>query len=1848
MRKIEKIRISNNTMEKKNFFAPLSKVLGATRRAAAMLLVMMLTTVTARAAEYEISTLEELREFMEAVHVEDFAGDVIRLTADIDCEGGRFNTGDPEYPSTFRGTFDGQGHKIYNFVHTPTGSGDEGYGTAMFDFAESGAAIKDLTLEGTLPGTYSGAYSAAFVLAVETPIGLVLDNCHFNGSVTHVYRSAALVGFASAGEGCEEVPSIFLINCSANANITTTGNSNNIAGGLVAKGTGVKAYDCSFKGKVTSLGTVGGLIGEAINCELENCFSAATISTGGAYYGAILGCNIGGTLLRNTYIYTTCYGVGTGNSTSADVTENYGAVNASPDHFVQDGDGSYTIKSVLGWNVFCGLLATEAKGYFTGKTVKLDADIEVSRMAGDSGHPFTGTFDGNQKTLTVSYGSADSRITEQYAAPFRYVEGCTIQNLRVSGSIYTAAKYAGGLIADQYGAVTIRNCRSSVTINSSVDGDGTHGGLVAVNNSSTDSNLTIEGCLFDGKLLTTNGTIKCGGFIGWRGGTANIYNSLFAPAEVTVSNEGSATFARNKVDCYNSYYTQTLGELQGIAAHTIAAGEGVTLGHAGEAIEYNVSGITAYKASDAHGDNDPFIDGLVYNEVLYAGDGDEVSLTLANTTPAGYQYGYSASAGTLDGTTLTMPDADVTITVGLSVIDWATESDGDADHPYMIYNKDQLDLLAYRVNGTHDETRQKDGYSGKYFKLANDINYPHSSDWNNFTSDENNFEAIGGNFDSYNSHFRGHFDGNNKTISGIRIYKDGNGYADNYQGIFGRTANGADIHDLTLADARITGHDDIGGIVGINGYNSTVNRCHVAANVAICAVRPTVSSHGGIVGYSDRGTIENCISAATLTVVDADNSNYYGGIVGTNRQYSTLHDNLVIGATVPAVTANNYGAITGYNDRSTLQRNYYTACKVADVENATGVGSCNADVTDGAVPGYLLTLGEGITSTALSITIPEHKELNSSGQLVTVAAVTYNVAAAGTTVWFNSGETEGYSTSYIVDGSPVSGNSITMPAAPVTVTSNDNKHIDLWSIDGGADGSSEHPYIITTTAGWFHLAGNVAAGKSYSDKYFQLGAGISISTMVGTSDHPFSGHFNGNGNTLDIDIISVGEYTAPFRYVSGATITGLHTTGTVTTSHKCATGLVGRHDGDVTISDCRSSVTIASSIYDDGTHGGFAATGSGTVTIEGCLFDGVICCNIAKLTNKCGGFVGWRSGTVNISNSLYAPAAVPEGKYAIKTDGCATFARNGATITNCYYTQTLGDAQGKACHSITAGENVTIYGLGAGTEYSVSGITAYPTGIKYNDVYYAGSGDQVSLTLSHGDKAGYAFNEYTASAGTLSGTENPYTLTMPDEDVTINTALRSDGQSHDITYIDADGSTQTAQAVALDGTESSLGQNGQDTWYFVGCNITFDHTVTIDGDVNLILCDGETMTVTNTGTNNSDYAIYGDSGALHIYGQSQGTGALTATANSSVAIKVDDYITINGGTVNATSTSDVGIYGIDGVTINGGTVNAKGIYADGDITINGGKVTNNSDPGICSNSGTIILGLRNATDYITAESYSADLGIIVKAGQTLTDGTNTYSGTLTDDQKTAIAEKTLQPCLALADNADNTAAIRDHKGQAFAVALQGRTLYKDGDWNTLCLPFDVSTTSGPLAGDDVVAMTLNTSESNLIGSTLTLNFEAAETIPAGTPFIIKWGEPKGETGYLGTTIENPVFTGVTIDNTMHNADFTGGTFKGTYSPIVWNTENKSILFVGTNNTLYWPIAGGHVNACRAYFDLGSASAREFVMNFDGENEVTSLPQPLQKEGSQADAWYTLDGRKLNGKPTTKGLYIHNGKKVIIK
>jgi hypothetical protein len=81
------------------------------------------------------------------------------------------------------------------------------------------------------------------------------------------------------------------------------------------------------------------------------------------------------------------------------------------------------------------------------------------------------------------------------------ISGCT-----VTGEIATNGKYAAGILGIVQGSATIAkitDCVSSVTINSSTAGDGTHGGFVAV---SYPGSTTIEGCLFNGKLLTVGTT----------------------------------------------------------------------------------------------------------------------------------------------------------------------------------------------------------------------------------------------------------------------------------------------------------------------------------------------------------------------------------------------------------------------------------------------------------------------------------------------------------------------------------------------------------------------------------------------------------------------------------------------------------------------------------------------------------------------------------------------------------------------------------------------------------------------------------------------------------------------------------------------------------------------------------------------------------------------------------------------------------------------------------------------------------------------------------------------------------------------------------------------------------------------------------------------------------------------------------------------------------------------------------------------------------------------------------------------------------------------------------------------
>ena len=230
--------------------------------------------------------------------------------------------------------------------------------------------------------------------------------------------------------------------------------------------------------------------------------------------------------------------------------------------------------------------------------------------------------------------------------------------------------------------------------------------------------------------------------------------------------------------------------------------------------------------------------------------------------------------------------------------------------------------------------------------------------------------------------------------------------------------------------------------------------------------------------------------------------------------------------------------------------------------------------------------------------------------------------------------------------------------------------------------------------------------------------------------------------------------------------------------------------------------------------------------------------------------------------------------------------------------------------------------------------------------------------------------------------------------------------------------------------------------------------------------------------------------------------------------------------------------------------------------------------------------------------------------------------------------------LTLADNADNNNAINDvisHYGRKADVTLSGRTLTAN-NWNTLCLPFDLSSAQiASIFGNGTKVKTLSDYSSNT--TKVTVSFADAATIEAGKPYIIK----------PTNTVENPVFADVTIDKTMNDVTVGGATFKGTYGPVVLTANDKRRLFLA-NNTLWYPTAELTVRTCRAYFELTNevpetAGAPSIVIDYGEATSLTPAPSPT---GEGSGYWYTLDGRRLDKKPTQKGIYVKNGRKVVVK
>ena len=211
-----------------------------------------------------------------------------------------------------------------------------------------------------------------------------------------------------------------------------------------------------------------------------------------------------------------------------------------------------------------------------------------------------------------------------------------------------------------------------------------------------------------------------------------------------------------------------------------------------------------------------------------------------------------------------------------------------------------------------------------------------------------------------------------------------------------------------------------------------------------------------------------------------------------------------------------------------------------------------------------------------------------------------------------------------------------------------------------------------------------------------------------------------------------------------------------------------------------------------------------------------------------------------------------------------------------------------------------------------------------------------------------------------------------------------------MTFIDIDGSSLTTNCTVIDSTTTTLASG----WYTVANDITFSSkTLTVAGDVKIVLRDGKTMTITS-GENNKAGVSVADGYSLSIYGQSAGTGTLNTKGNwygagigGNTGVK-GGTVTINGGTVIATAGKDAagigGGLGADGgtVVINGGNVtvtsnnDGAGIGGGkngtgGTLTVNGGSVSvqgyqyGSTSPGVGGGVGATQHGKLYVGDYVS-------------------------------------------------------------------------------------------------------------------------------------------------------------------------------------------------------------------------------------------------------------------------------------------
>lgn len=264
-------------------------------------------------------------------------------------------------------------------------------------------------------------------------------------------------------------------------------------------------------------------------------------------------------------------------------------------------------------------------------------------------------------------------------------------------------------------------------------------------------------------------------------------------------------------------------------------------------------------------------------------------------------------------------------------------------------------------------------------------------------------------------------------------------------------------------------------------------------------------------------------------------------------------------------------------------------------------------------------------------------------------------------------------------------------------------------------------------------------------------------------------------------------------------------------------------------------------------------------------------------------------------------------------------------------------------------------------------------------------------------------------------------------------------------YVDEAGERKSVLAKRLDSDNLILG----DGWYVVDRSFDANTTIAVIGDAHLILADGATLKPIPYGDDPIDYHQNKYS-SLTIYGQYSQSGTLDlSSCNNPPQLRhfVQYGAIVKGGAADFVTD--------ESIKIARGTFDVKGTTAYGVANLLGGTIKIEDFSAVKS----VELGCNTSDSSITLNriNYKKDqYNINISDGQTLTDGTALYTGTLTDEQVQTAEGKKLELYDSThydltewlwSDDHTQATAVFKHQENGDIIKVSAKVSYEDVDKN---------------------------------------------------------------------------------------------------------------------------------------------------------------------------------------------------------